>query len=533
MSLYRVLLADDEKEIRDGIIRKIDWQAAGFELVGAAENGQEALELAERLKPDVLMTDVKMPFMNGLELGEAIAERMPSTKLVFFSGFDDFEYAQRAIKMNATEYILKPINSTELVELLKKIKKQIDTEIAEKRNLEILRDHYTRSLPILREQFLARLIEGKASIERIDELSGQYEIDLTAECWAVAILHADITGDNENTAFKNQSELIPLSLKRIADENLSKFCNFRSFIYSDDVAIITMLKSKNQIMGLVDVMNRICKLSKRFLELSVSAGVGSICDKITNLRYSYQGARSAVDYRVLMGDKAIYIDDMEPDATMQLQFNEEDQRALLNAIKLETPENIKKTVDRLIGRFSDSRLPLNQYQIYLTEMLSELLKAARAYKLDTYEVFGKDFKGYSHLPDYESLSDLVNWFYEVCNKISILIKRERMDSAKMIAEKTKAFVKENFANSDVSVEMLCSYLHVSPAYFSTIFKRETGVSFITYLTNIRMEEAINLLNSTDDKTYVISIKVGYTEPNYFSYVFKKHFGVSPSKFRGN
>ena len=130
-----------------------------------------------------------------------------------------------------------------------------------------------------------------------------------------------------------------------------------------------------------------------------------------------------------------------------------------------------------------------------------------------------------------SLDDLGGWIFEACYKISLMIKRERMDSAKLPADRTKEFIKEHYMESDISVETLCNYLHVSPAYFSTIFKKETGVSFITYLTDLRMEEAIKLLNTTDDKTYIISSKVGYTEPNYFSYVFKKHFGVSPSKYR--
>ena len=128
MNLYKVLIVDDEEEIRQGIIKKIDWETYGFKIVGDAENGEDALEKAEKLQPDIVMTDIKMPFMNGLELGEKLKDLMPSTKIIIFSGSDDFEYAKKAIKINALGYVLKPINSMELIEVLKKLKKQIDEE---------------------------------------------------------------------------------------------------------------------------------------------------------------------------------------------------------------------------------------------------------------------------------------------------------------------------------------------------------------------------------------------------------------------
>lgn len=533
MELYKVLLADDEKEIRDGIIRKIDWEANGFTLVGAAENGREAMELAEKLRPDLVMTDIKMPFMDGLELGEWLYQAMPGTKLVIFSGFDDFEYAQRAIKINALEYILKPINALEITALLQKIKLQLDEEISEKRNLERLREHYNESLPILRQQLLARIIEGKTPAGRAQSLASQYGLDIGSKYWAVCIIHADSSSEIIREKFKTQLELIPLSLSKITEEVIADFTNFLSFIYNEDVLVLAKLKSPDEILPLVDEINRVCKTAKRFLDIPVSAGIGAATDKIRGIRQSYEGALAALDYHVLLGERAIYINDIEPDFSSQPTFGEAEAKELLSAVKLSEDGEIRRCVNKIILSFRELMLPLNQYQIYLTEMIAELVKIVRSYNLDADEIFGREFKGYFHMSDYDSLEELENDICSICSRISSMIKRERMDSAKLLAEKTREYIATHYMESDMSVETLCSHLHVSPAYFSTIFKRETGTSFITHLTEVRMEAALRLLNTTDDKTYIISSKVGYTEPNYFSYVFKKHFGVSPSKYRTN
>lgn len=132
MCLYKVLIVDDEEEIRLGIIKKIKWEELGFIVIGDAENGQDAIEKAERLQPDVIMTDIKMPYMDGLELAKNLREFMPATKVIIFSGCDDFEYAKQAITFNVIDYVLKPINSIEIIELLKKLKINMDKEINEK-----------------------------------------------------------------------------------------------------------------------------------------------------------------------------------------------------------------------------------------------------------------------------------------------------------------------------------------------------------------------------------------------------------------
>ena len=138
MELYRIILVDDEEEVRKSIIRKIDWEEAGFFVAGDAENGEDALEKIEALEPDVVLTDIRMPYMDGLTLAERIRQKYPSMKIVIFSGFDDFEYAKQAIKLNVTEYILKPVNVEELTAILKRIKVNLDQEIEQKRNVNLL-----------------------------------------------------------------------------------------------------------------------------------------------------------------------------------------------------------------------------------------------------------------------------------------------------------------------------------------------------------------------------------------------------------
>ncbi len=529
--MYRVILVDDEEEIREGIKRRIDWAACGFQLVSTAENGQEAMEKAEALHPDVVITDIKMPYVDGLTLCRWLYERMPGVKLVIFSGFDDFEYAQKAIQIGVTEYILKPVSADELTAVLHKLRTQLDTEFAQRRDINALRQHYVQSLPMLREQFLTRLMDGRITQEKLNSQAALYDIDLTAGCWAVALAHVDAP---QSGVLADQSELIPLSVKVLIDENLGRFCTFRSFIYNDHVAVIALLEENSQVLSLLDGMDHVCKMAGRFLDISLTVGIGSVCEQLTDLHHSATGAATALDYRLLMGTgKTIFLDDIEPEQGIQLTIDEQDKRELTLAIKMGTTEDIQSWIERFVVSPQVAGLPIAQYRLYLLELMAQLLSIIRAYQLDVTEVFGQNFDGSLGLSSFRSTAQLGSWFLEICKSISSMIRRERSNSSQTIADCAREFIAKQYADPDVSVEMLCDYLHLSPAYFSTLFKRETGMSFVAYLTQVRMEEAVKLLDTTQDKTYEISLKVGYSEPSYFSYVFKKNFGVSPSKYRSS
>lgn len=537
MGLYRIMIVDDEEEIRLGIIKKIDWESNGFVIVGDAENGQDALEKAEKIQPDVIMTDIKMPFMDGLELGKKISELMPSTKIIIFSGCDDFEYAHRAIQINVIEYILKPINSMELIEVLKRLKIQLDHEYDEKRNLQTLYKHYVETLPVIREQFLIGAIEGRITKNQWEEQSEKLDVDFKAKYLSVALIHADgtlISEEENSVSIQKDSALISISIKKIVDENMGKYCKFISFPYSDMIVVIGNFEEKEDILVFIRGINEVCKIYERIIGLTMSAGVGYVYNNPLEIRFSYRSAQSALDYRFVLGTgKAIYIDDVEPDNSIQLQFDEQEERFMLNAIKISSEEEIAETIDKLFRKIEDLLLPFNKYRIYIMEIMTSILKLVQAYNLDIDEIFGENFNCYSYLETFDSIDEVKKWFIKKAIKVSICIKRERINSSMLLVEKAKQYIKENYNDYDISVEKLCSKLHVSPTYFSTIFKRETEMNFVNYLTTVRLEQAVKLLNTTDDKTYMIADKVGYPEANYFSYVFKKKFGVSPSKYRKN
>ncbi len=525
VDLYRVLLVDDEEDIRVGISRKMDWEGLGFTLVGEAENGQEALELAEALCPDVVLTDIKMPFLDGLELCRILTGRLPAAKFVVFSGFDDFEYAKQAIRMNVFEYILKPISAPELSAVLEKLRETLDTERTQRQNLELLRRRYEESLPVLRELFCAQLLEGRVPPEEAAERAARLEMDLSGDAWAAALARIEGTGDRR--------EMLSLALRQLLEEGLElEGCRCRAFLYGDGAAVLASFQGTGSIYPFVEALNRICVLAQSYLGQTLTIGVGAPCTRLEELPRSAEGARSALAYRDLEGTgRVIYIGDLEPEAGAALRFDENDERELSAAVKLGDREEIQQVVDRLTGRLRGVGPGTGQWNLFFLELLTCLLRLARGARLDLAEVFGQGFTGTVQAGDFPTPEALGEWCLERCLRIQGLIRRQRTDSAGRTVERAKEFILEHYGESGLSVERLCDYLHLSPAYFSTLFKKVTGMSFTAWVTQVRMEAAAEALKNSEEKTYLIARRCGYEDANYFSYVFKKHFGVSPTKYR--
>ena len=529
-----IYLVEDEVYAMMALKQKIMDLQGEYVIVGAADNGAAALEQILDLCPDIVLTDIRMPDMDGLTLISKLQEKGCQSLPVIVSGYQDFEYAKQAIKFNVTEYILKPVNGEELAEILKRVRLNLDEEIKQRRNISSLQESYMGSLPILKELFLNDLVQRTTDVSGVVSKLREYGIDiLDARKWLAAVIHIEHTEQAENRVLSQHQELIPISVRSLVEDHLKFYCRFAVFNSTEGITLIAAVDQDNTETGLVNLLNDICKESRRLLEVMITIGVGCSCDTLQEIGRSYQTAVDALGYRAIVGGgRTLCINDVEPISRGKLQLDAKGEAELTAAVKFGPREQIENILRELTARMEDAKVHAGQYQVYMLTIVSCLVRLMQQYDLNMEEMFDSEERYIDIMRGICRRETFADELIPVACRMNEVLNRERDNTTKKVILEAKAYIQENYADPELSVDMLCRHLHMSPAYFSTVFKKETGQTYINYLTEVRLRKAEELLKNTDDKTYKIAQKVGYQEQNYFSYVFKKRFGISPTKYRG-
>lgn len=528
---YKVLLVDDEEEIREGMAHRIPWQALGLTIAGTAENGIEALDLVERESPDIIITDIQMPFMDGLEFIEQARKRLPFSKFIVFSGYDVFEYTQKAVSLHVTEYLLKPFSAQDLSDLLLKIKQQMDQEKQERRDLASLQKRFDESLPLLQQSFLLGCLSGFLPPERILQQKQSFAFPKNQ---AYSVLLFEVVMGKESGYFTGKEELYLMAIKELVSQKLpTEFVN-HTFIFGEYIVAILAFTPNFDVGNLVKQVNDICREASQINLRTVLAGLSQKVSELTELPLAFQQAQDALTYSYRLDQIewfATYQRDITKVQPNVLLLTENEERAFTNLVKLGNKELLKEAVIESFAQIKEQNLSLKYYQVYLLEHVTLLLKIAHTYGFEGQEVFGEDLLRMVEDLHKISLEEMTSWFLSKSQQLNERIQLSTANSGKTVIQKAKLLVKEQYDDPELTIEKMSQALFLSPAYFSSLFKKETGQSFIAYLTEERLQQARYLIETTNDKSYLIAEKVGYSEPNYFSYVFKKHFGLSPSKYR--
>ena len=528
MERYKVILVDDEAEVIDMIEKKIHWNDLGFEVAGSATNGVKALELVEKLQPDVVLTDIKMPYMDGLELSRRLNREYPNIYIMLCTGFDEFEYAKEAVHLEIKEYMLKPVNATELSESLTNLKHTLDREREEKLNVKKLNDYFQEVLPKLQSNFFISLIEGRVEKRDYERFLQAYQVDMKGPLFGCVIFH---TSENHVPEGMNPL-LLSMSVEREIKQRLMDQWNCQEFIYMGNTLLILELDAEDEITQITDACDRFCRWAYRCLLYTSDAA--DVCDSLYEISLSYERAREAVSYRVLYGTKrAINIGEIVPKEQIKpVQSEESRMQMLLRAIRIGDSAEIERAAHEEMEKLHKNTETMSQYNLATMEIVSGFFKFCTDNSLDFNKISGNMQNIYEKVSQMDE-SSLTAWIVQMSETISEKLKCARNSSARRLIVEAQNIVKERYMEADISLDEVCAVLGVSNSYFSSVFKKEAGKSFISYLTDYRMDIAAEMILNTDEKSYTIAEKVGYLDANYFSYVFKKKFGVSPSKYRAS
>jgi two-component system response regulator YesN len=531
--MYKILIADDEDIVREGIRDCIDWNELGFELVGDFGNGREVIQNLEQLQPDVVLTDINMPLMDGLEVARYLFEHHPHIKIIILTGYDEFEYAQQAIKLKVHDYIVKPNTPDELRQILSKAKADLDDKKRKVQDLSKLKQQIRESLPLLRERLLNQLVTGDLREGKPEDKLANMDVHLSGSHYLVAVIDVDDHGELQRFYPESESELLYFAVCNISAEIITRNKTGIAFQNNNEKTIVILFGENEESLSeeAVQILEEINQSVKEYLKFTVSIGVGDICSSLNRIRHSYKRASSALDYRFFLGkNRIIYIGEVEGESGKSIPYDKAWERKLVTSLKSGTQQEIEEIIERIIKNLRESYLIIDRCYIHIQQIIVSILDV-----LDELEIRETIHSAASspltEIYDLKTLDEVEEWLKNYCSHATSIIVAARNNFCKMQAMKAEEYIKENYAEAKLSMEMVCKYLVLSASYFSLIFKSHTGETFVSYLTRIRVEKAKELLKCTDLKTYEIADRIGYVDPHYFNLIFKKATGITPTVYR--
>ena len=540
--MLKIFLAEDEVIVRETIKRMIPWEDLGFELVGEAADGEMALPLLLRQKPDLLITDIKMPFMDGLTLAKVAKKEIPGLKVVILSGYDDFNYAKQAINIGVEDYLLKPITKNALIERLTEIRSRYEHEKTQKEYYEKFHREMQAYEKNSSRDFFEALVRGSMDMMEIYRRSEKLGLDIVAEAYNVLIFtmncEEDFSGQREGYS-EWEAESLEL-LEEFFSENTSAML-FRCNIFSYGVLIKGQKETiEENTRSCVSEIQRILDRKEQKRQWFVAAG--EPVERLSQIQKSYYSASRAFSQRYLYDENILYYDEM---ASMEKKNVTEDdstylQKVDVNALNpvilqkflsnglLEETENFVKDYFYAIGQEPLESLVFRNYvtlnvRFSVMSFLKEIGCDTRTLEQeDTEDVLSESSK---------SLENAIAYAKKIISQAIALRDQNSGNKNRSILKTAVDFIDSHYMEEDMSLNKAANAANVSANHFSALFSQNMGQTFIEYLTNLRMNKAKEYLRCTSMRSSEIAGEIGYKDAHYFSYLFKKTQGMTPSDYR--
>ena len=542
--MLKIFLAEDEVVVRETIKRMIPWEELGFELVGEAADGEMALPLLIRQQPDLLITDIKMPFMDGLTLARLAKKEIPGLKVVILSGYDDFNYAKQAIGIGVEDYLLKPITKNALIERLSEIRSRYEHEKTQKEYYEKFQREMQAYEKNSSRDFFEALVGGSMDMMEIYKRAEKLGLDIVAEAYNVLIFTMNCDEDFSGQRDEYSSwEAESLELLENFFAGHSSAMLFRSNIFSYGV----LLKGQRETIeentrACVDEIRKI--LSRQDGRREWFLAVGQSVERLSQIQKSYHTASRAFSQRYLYDENILYYDEMEtmehPGGQAETEDNAYLQKVDVNALNpailqkflsnglQEETENFVKDYFYAIGQEPMESLVFRNYVILNVRF--SVISFIKGLGCDTNEMESADTEEVL-AESGKNMESAIAYAKKMISQAIEIRDQNSGNKNRSILKTAVDFIDSHYMDEEISLNTVANVANVSSNHFSALFSQNMGQTFIEYLTTLRMNKAKELLRCTGMRSSEIAGEIGYKDAHYFSYLFKKTQGMTPSDYR--
>lgn len=538
MNEIKVFLVEDEMVIRRGIKNSIDWEKEGYIFCGEASDGELAYPMIIKEKPDILITDIRMPFMDGLELCKLVKKELPNIKILILSGYDEFDYAKEAIRLGVTEYLLKPISSGKLLEALNGVSESIRREKEDKDLVRKYMEEMRENTEHEKQKFFEQMIAGNLSMADALETGKKYEMNLSAGMYNLLLFCFTLGEEN-----RKSGELLgeaEYAIEKLT-ERLEYVFEFQRGV--EGWAFLLMADNEEQMSERVKELSKdLEEIMKNYSTIAYFGGIGQPVARLRELEESFREAERALAARFTMElNRIISVEDIRMAQNVDT----------LDDIEITSFGEIEKTrtmLEKFLNNGAEDEID-EFVDVYINELPEENLKSVlmRQYIImDAYIVMmsfcekieGIEGEMQAQSEELKNSMKTSQTLEEIKNYIRMLLKkiigvRDTISGRRYsdIIEIAKDQIRKTYMSDEISLNTIAAEVGMSPSYFSSIFSKEMGKTFVEYLTEIRMDRAKELLMCSSMKTSEIGYEVGYKDPHYFSYIFKKTQNCTPKEFR--
>lgn len=538
MNEIKVFLVEDEMVIRRGIKNSIDWEKEGYIFCGEASDGELAYPMIIKEKPDILITDIRMPFMDGLELCKLVKKELPNIKILILSGYDEFDYAKEAIRLGVTEYLLKPISSGKLLEALNGVSESIRREKEDKDLVRKYMEEMRKNTEHEKQKFFEQMIAGNLSMADALETGKKYEMNLSAGMYNLLLFRFTLGEEN-----RKSGELLgeaEYAIEKLT-ERLEYVFEFQRGV--EGWAFLLMADNEEQMSERVKELSKdLEEIMKNYSTIAYFGGIGQPVARLRELEESFREAERALAARFTMElNRIISVEDIRMAQNVDT----------LDDIEITSFGEIEKTrtmLEKFLNNGAEDEID-EFVDVYINELPEENLKSVlmRQYIImDAYIVMmsfcekieGIEGEMQAQSEELKNSMKTIQTLEEIKNYIRMLLKkiigvRDTISGRRYsdIIEIAKDQIRKTYMSDEISLNTIAAEVGMSPSYFSSIFSKEMGKTFVEYHTEIRMDRAKELLMCSSMKTSEIGYEVGYKDPHYFSYIFKKTQNCTPKEFR--